>query len=119
MPGGAPGSGQRRRHSVEPVDAADLLRDVLGDRDVEPEYRREHVPGAVGFDPDLEAEPLQDRLHLLQGDVDAQDRVDLLGPNQHPDWLLGARVDVSPVRVHAAAADLCQERRRPPGACQR
>src|SRR5476651_1575738 len=53
---------QRRRNPVVPVDAADFLDQILRDRDVEPEDRRQHVPIPVLEWPHMEVEALENRL---------------------------------------------------------
>src|SRR5207302_1278323 len=57
---------QRRRHAVVAVHAADLLDQVLRNRDVEPEHRRQDVPLAVGHHLDVEVQPLEDTLGPLK-----------------------------------------------------
>src|ERR1700694_5353374 len=99
--GGDPGrvafAGQGGWDPIDAVDPADLLDDVLGDLDVQPEHRREDGPGAVVEDAEVETEAAQDRLRLLQRHMHAEQGVNLLGIDPDPDRLLRPRVDGDPL----------------------
>ena len=119
VPGLVAPSWQRGRHAVVAIDAPDLLDQVLRNRHVEAEHRRQHIPLAVAHDLDVKVETFEDRLRLLQRHVGAEHSVDERGLQVDADGLLGPRVDVGPILVHGAAGQLGDQRRGATRAGQR
>src|SRR5207302_9491248 len=91
-PARLPGAGQGRRDAVVAIAAPNLFVDVLGDADVEPPHRRQHVPRTLTVQPDVKAEPPQDGFALLELHVGAEQDVHLLRLDAHAHRLLGTRI---------------------------
>src|SRR5439155_6865488 len=103
--------GECRRDAVVAIDAADLLDQVLGYGDVEPENRWQHVPLPAPLHLDVEVEPLEDRLRVFERDVRAEHLVDQRRPEIDANRLLRPRVDVRPLAMHLATGQLGDQRR--------
>ncbi len=105
---------QRRRYAVVAEHAADLFHEVFGNRHIQPENGRQHVPLAVPHHLHVKSEADQDRLGLFQWDVHAKHLVHDPGLEPHAHRLLRSRIHVWPLLVHRAAGELCDERRGAP-----